>query len=155
MDSLTQSVTMNGAVRKTLKPFISRALQEGVSEFKVPSFESYSAKITVTNGGALFDVYDPDRAILTINAIAWTEQGQTEVWEAFEPFYLRQARDLEILSVLRSPIQPDRLPWLASFVYPNPAIQDCGQWLASFEQSVSVVLIEMATARKSPKGFGK
>lgn len=136
----------------------AHAIAEGQAEARVPGtdFEAYSIKITYDreSKGCLFDVCDPDGRIMTVNEIGITPESGRLVWAMFEPFYLGLARDAGMVGVVRAPVEPERSPWLATFVLPNMAVLSCSEWLAGFEQAVAATIVNMA-ANPKPKGFGR
>jgi hypothetical protein len=80
------STPYNSGVFRLLKPLVTRAIAEGVSQSPLPHpVDGYSVKITVDAiGAALFDLFDPDGDLMVGNAVAWMEAGQAVVWEGFE-----------------------------------------------------------------------
>ncbi len=140
---------------RLLRPIAIRAIAEGQTQTQLPApFDRYSVKVTVVEGAALFDIY-AGVALINVNAIAWTEAGEQECWHGFESLYLRLMREFETLSVSRSPVKPDRLPWLATLVLPSPEAIGLG-WLADFEQCLAIALIQGSQPKRlKPKGFGK
>jgi len=140
---------------------IIRSLRTSIQEFVIngagtvplpPPLEVYRAKTTVIDGAALFDLVDPEGLVLTVNAVAWTLEGQSEVWENFESFYIKIARDLEMLRACRYPSVPKRLPWLSTLIIPNLRIFDL-PWVADFEQCYARALIPEQKRKEGGKGF--
>jgi hypothetical protein len=136
------------SVLNLLQPLAIKAKEEGRIQAPLPSpFEDHIVKITLTDGAALFDLWDCENQLLTTNALAWTTPGQELIWPLFEDLYLRLAKNFNALSVLRVPNCPKNLPWLATLALPNPGV---ATWMSDFEQCLSLEIIRQ-TARK-PKG---
>jgi hypothetical protein len=109
-------------------------------------------KITVdsdSNGAALFDLYS-GQDLLTVNAIAWTKEGAAAVWDMFETLYLKLSGQMGVF--MRSPSQPQTLPWLATIVLPSEQLVN---WMADFEQCLAIALIKQCDRKSKTKGFGK
>lgn len=145
--------TFGNDVVTLFKPITHRAKLDGQNRASLPQpFDEYEIKITWDEGAALFDIFDPDSLIMTTNAVAWKASEADKVWELFEDTYLRISGDTGTVSVSSVPQKPSQLPWLATYVCPNPAAQTCG-WLADCEQCTAIAL--MADPPKQPsKGFG-
>jgi hypothetical protein len=137
-----------------LAPIAQRARAEGQTQTQLPApLNDWSAKVTVDQGCALFDIYQGDQLVNT-NAVAWTAEGQDMVWPLFESTYLQLSGQMATLTVSRAPAMPQSLPWLATLVLPSPAAIGAN-WLADFEQCLSIALVEADRPKRSrPKGFG-
>lgn len=140
---------------KSLQPLATRAILEGSTEGPLPRpFDNYRAKITAIAGAALFDLYSPT-AILNANAIAWSAEGEAEVWPLFEQAYLRMSAKFGTISISRPPTVPRRRPWLATLILPSPEAIAL-PWLADCEQCLAITLILAAQPRHGrPRGFGR
>ncbi|UFP97275.1 hypothetical protein [Gloeobacter morelensis] len=129
---------------KPLVPIARRALREGAAVCPLPEpLDSYKVKLTAIDEAAVFDIYGARDLILTTNALAWTEDGAAECWEIFERLYLKMSGEFGVLGAMRAPAMPEQLPWLATFVLPNPEAMPLS-WLASVEQSLAVTIIEQS-----------
>lgn len=139
---------------KLLRPLAGRAIAEGQTQTALPApLDSFSAKVTCTEGAALFDVFDPEQSILSTNAVAWQKGGDADCWSQFESLYLRLSRQFE-MALGRAPEQPKSLPWLVTLILPNPRISSLS-WLADFEQCLALTLIDASKPKQSkPRGFG-
>jgi hypothetical protein len=105
--------------------------------------------VAVTPGCALFDIYYQSENLLSVNAIAWTQADADYIWGIFEDFCIKQSSVLAGYSLS----QPEQLPWLATLNLPSSLAIEL-TWLADFEQSLAVGLIQSAIEGNKPKGFG-
>ena len=140
---------------KKLKPIATRAISEGSTRSDLPApFEDYNVKATVVEEFALFDIYKGKKELLVTNAVAWSNDGQAEVWPLFENLYLKLSGQFEMPLLSRAPIIPSQLPWLTTLVLPNPSAMTA-IWLADFEQCMALALIDATKPeREKPRGFG-
>jgi hypothetical protein len=137
-------------VIKSIEPIIFRALEEWKTRHSLPTpLDNYNVLVSVTPGCALFDIYHQSEHLLSVNAIAWTQADADYIWGVFEEFCVEQSTVLAGYSLR----QPDRLPWLATLTLPSLLAVEL-TWLADFEQSLAVGLIQSAIAGNKPKGFG-
>lgn len=147
------SKNFDATVIRSLAPIVNRAIAEVQTQSALPSpMEAYSVKITVdsdSNGAALFDLYS-GQDLITVNAIAWTKEGAAAVWDMFETLYLKLSGQMGVF--MRSPSQPQTLPWLATIVLPSEQLVN---WMADFEQCLAIALIKQCDRKSKTKGFGK
>jgi hypothetical protein len=138
------------SVIKSIEPIIFRALEEWKTRHSLPTpLDNYKVLVAVAPGCALFDIYYQAENLLSVNAIAWTPADADYIWGVFEEFCVEQST---VLAGNRRR-QPERLPWLATLTLPSPLAAEL-TWLADFEQSLAVGLIQSAIAGDKPKGFG-
>jgi hypothetical protein len=141
---------VNRSVTKSIEPIIFRALEEWKTRHSLPTpLDNYNVLVSVTPGCALFDIYYQSENLLSVNAIAWTQADADYIWCIFKDFCMKESTFLAGYSLR----QPDRLPWLATLTLPSPLAAEL-TWLADFEQSLAVGLIQSAIAGNKPKGFG-
>ena len=108
-------------------------------------YNEYSVMVTVERrkiGAALFDIgkgKTPHESFMLTAALAWTKEGEdvlTEILPAME----RTISPWSMCSFKK----PEKLPWLAVFLMPNPELATC-HWLANAEFAIAKFLIQSAS----------
>ncbi|MEP0914935.1 hypothetical protein NDI45_28985 [Leptolyngbya sp. GB1-A1] len=126
--------------RELLLPIAERAVLSGsISELLPKQCDGCSIKITAQAGSALFDIYDPERMMLTFNAVAWSSAKESELWGMTQSTYKEVSKSLGL--PISTTEMPSSLPWLTTFTFPNPVIFSL-PWFADFEQCLAIMLIE-------------
>lgn len=140
-----QSKNFDPYVIKTIVgPYVQQALQHKKVKSPLPGpLKDYSVELEYfEEGGALITILDAQDSPLTLNAVAWTEEGARLLWQKLE--------------TVAEGTMPQRLPWLATYVFPNENVLTCN-WLADCEQCFAVSFIHHARQDKYKgrgRGFG-
>lgn len=118
-------------------------------------YADYSIRVTVDPrrpGAALFDIgkgSKPDESLMLTAAVAWTKEGEDALMELLPPMYKSISKAFASLGFPASKlVKPEKLPWLAIFLMPNPAIGLC-PWLANAEYAIAKFLIEQSSVTHS------
>ena len=118
--------------------------------FMLPApLTAYKIKTSWTPGGALFDIYGQN--IITINAVAWTEEGVGLIWTAFSTLFINLQKQHLQLDTLDIPTKPNTYPWLITLILPTIEAIEAVEWLADCEQCFAKALIEEMTRVKRVK----
>lgn len=99
-------------------------------------YDRYSVRISYAPGAAFFDL-ELEKEALTTNAIAWTNEGASEIWPLIHSHYTSLFRAVPLVDA------PVSIPWLATLVYPSPKIFETSL-SSSLEQAIAFRIIKSA-----------
>jgi hypothetical protein len=126
-------------------------IKNGGSVTRVLPQKDYSLKITIdptVPGAALFDIGKgkepsaPGNLMITA-AVAWKQEGEEALMEMLPIMYESISEACASAGYPAAKlVKPKKLPWLAIFLMPNPAIGLC-PWLANAEYAIAHFLIQL------------
>lgn len=135
----------------SLKDEIASLSGGGVLIKSLPApYSVYSLKITIDPncpGAAFFDIgkgKQPGDSLMLTAAVAWTKTGEGFLMAVLPAMYDFLSQAIAPLGFPVNPMsKPQKLPWLAIFLMPNPEIGLC-RWLANAEYAIAKLLIDSA-----------
>lgn len=116
---------------------VRRAIYEKSLRERLPVFSRYEIELNYEEGGVIMWIFDDEGKPLTVSGGIWQKKGVD---------FVRKK-----MNEICEWIEPEKIPWIGTYVFPNLNIVEASPWIADCEQSFFVCFIELEKEVKNRK----